>query len=152
MPEVSVFRLYLLRAMYLILAAGAGSMIWPLLLGAPENAEHFRGVTWSLLGALSALAALGLRYPLKMLPLLLFELGWKLTWVVAIGVPLWRAGTLQGDFADTWFATLMGVVLCTVAIPWGYVARTYIRASGDPWSLSAGRGAAPGTPTLPANR
>lgn len=139
MHDVSLARLYALRAAYLLIVVGLGLTIWPLILGTPEGVEHFRGVTWCLLGAVSALALLGLRYPLKMLPLLLFELTWKATWVVAIGLPLRSAGQLEGNFAETWFANLMGLVIFPLVIPWGYVVRTYIRAPGDRW----GRAGAP---------
>ena len=73
MHEVSTFRLYVLRATYLLLVVGVGLMIWPLLLDAPEEVEHFRGVTWCLLSTVAALAIVGLRHPLRMLPLLMFS-------------------------------------------------------------------------------
>jgi len=133
MHDVSTRRLHVLRATYLLVAVGRGLPIWPLLLDAPATAEHFRGVTWCLLGTVGALALIGLRHPLKMLPLLLFELGWKATWLVAIGLPLRRAGELEGAFAETWFANAMGIVIFSLAIPWGYVVRTYVRAPGDRW-------------------
>lgn len=139
MHDVSLARLYVLRATYLLIAVGLGLTIWPLLLGAPDQAEHFRGVTWTLLGALSLLALLGVRYPLKMLPLLLFELTWKAIWLIAIGLPLRGAGGLEGAFAETWFANLMGVVIVPLAIPWGYVVRTYLRAPGDRWGRAEAR-------------
>ena len=44
MHDVSTFRLYILRATYLLIVVGLGLTIWPLLLDAPETAEHFRGV------------------------------------------------------------------------------------------------------------
>ena len=91
MQEVSTFRLYLLRATYLLLIVGLGFQIWPGILNPPRDLEHMRGPVRSLLAAVSLLAILGLRYPLKMLPLLFFELVWKSIWVVAIGLPLWFA-------------------------------------------------------------
>lgn len=136
MNEVSALRLYVLRAAYLLVVVGLGATIWPLLLGSPEAAEHFRGVTWCLLGTVGLLALLGLRYPLKMLPLLLFELIWKATWIVAIGLPKRGAGLLEGDFAETWFANLLGLIIFTLAIPWGYVVREYLRRPGDRWTWS----------------
>ncbi|MBM3907339.1 MAG: hypothetical protein FJ363_04565 [Gemmatimonadetes bacterium] len=136
MDEVSVVRLYVLRATYLLIVVGVGLMIWPLLLGAPEAADHFRGVTWCLLSTVALLAVLGIRYPLKMLPLLLFELIWKATWVIAIGLPRRGAGQLDGAFSETWFANVMGLVIFTLAIPWGYVIRRYVREPGDRWSWS----------------
>ena len=134
MHEVSTFRLYVLRATYLLIAVGVGLMIWPLLLDAPETVEHFRGITWCLLSTVAVLAVVGLRYPLRMLPLLLFELLWKATWLLTIGLPLRRSGPLVGAFGETWFANVMGVVVVSLAIPWGYVARTYLRAPGDRWT------------------
>lgn len=136
MNEVSIFRLYVLRAAYLLIVVGLGVTIWPLLLAAPEAAEHFRGVTWCLLGTVALLALLGLRYPLKMLPLLLFEVIWKATWVVTIGLPLRSSGELQGAFGETWFANLMGLVIFPLVIPWGYVIRKYAREPGDRWTWS----------------
>jgi hypothetical protein len=134
MNDVSVFRLYLLRATYLLLVIGVGLMIWPLILGSPETVEHFRGVTWCLLSTVALLALLGLRYPLQLLPLLLFELIWKTTWIIAIGLPLRSAGSLEGAFAETWFANLLGLIIFPLVIPWGYVVRRYIRQPSDPWS------------------
>ena len=134
MHEVSTFRLYLLRAAYLLIAVGVGLMIWPLLLDAPETVEHFRGVTWCLLSAVAVLAVVGIRQPLAMLPLLLFELLWKATWLVTIGLPLRRSGQLVGEFGETWFANLMGVVVVALVVPWGYAVRTYLRAPGDRWT------------------
>jgi hypothetical protein len=134
MTEVSLLRLYVLRATYLLVAVGLGSTIWPLLLGAPETVEHFRGVTWCLLGAVALLALLGVRYPLKMLPLLFFELAWKITWLVTIGLELRSSGQLVGAFSETWSANLLGLVIFPLAIPWGYAVRKYLREPGDPWS------------------
>ncbi len=134
MNEVSIVRLYLLRATYLLLVVGVGTMIWPLLLDAPEKAEHFRGVMWCLLSTVALLALLGLRYPLKMLPLLFFELLWKVTWLITIGVQLRSTGQLEGAFAETWFANIVGLVIFPLAIPWGYVVRKYVREPGDRWT------------------
>ena len=137
MNDVSIFRLYVLRATYLLIVVGLGLTIWPLILDAPERAEHFRGVTWCLLGAVGLLALLGLRYPLKMLPLLFFELAWKTIWVVAIGLQLRGSSQLEGAFRETWFANLMGLVIFPLAIPWGYVIRKYIREPGERWTWSS---------------
>jgi hypothetical protein len=136
MNEVSIFRLYVLRATYLLIVVGVGATIWPLLLDAPETAEHFRGVTWCLLGTVALLALLGLRYPLKTLPLLFFELVWKTIWLVTIGFQLRSSGQLDGAFRETWFANVMGLVIFSLAIPWGYVIRKYVREPGDRWTRS----------------
>jgi hypothetical protein len=68
-----------------------------------------------------------------MLPLLFFELLWKSIWVLAFGLPLWRNGQLDANTRETLNACLMGVVLVPLALPWGYVFRHYLKASGDRW-------------------
>lgn len=130
---MTIFRLYLLRAAYAFVFVGLALMIWPLLLNPPENLEHMRGVVWSLLGAVGLLAAFGIRYPLQMLPVLLFELVWKTIWLVIIGLPLWRTGAFTAATAQTWNDNIAGLVICLVVIPWPYVYANYIRKSGDPW-------------------
>jgi hypothetical protein len=134
MSEVSTFRLYLLRAMYLLIAVGLGSMIWPGILHHPTDLAHLRGVVRALLGSLSLLMVLGLRYPLKMLPLLFFELTWKAIWVLAFGLPLWTAHQLDPDSQETLRDCLLGVVLVPLVIPWRYVVANYVKLPGDRWT------------------
>lgn len=127
--EVSLFRLFLLRAMYLVLVVGLGAMIVPEILG---HKLISRGVIPSLLGAVWLLAFLGLRYPLAMLPLLLFELAWKSIWMLAYGLPQWSAGRYPPTFAEDSFNIAFGAALLFV-IPWGYVWRHYVKRPGDRW-------------------
>ena len=127
--EVSLARLYVLRAMYLLLVVGLGAMI------VPEIVSHeltSRGVIPSLLGAVWLLAFLGLRYPLQMLPLLLFELAWKAVWMVAYGLPQWSSGQRPATFAEDFFNIGTGAILLVV-IPWGHVWRQYIKRPAERW-------------------
>lgn len=137
MSGISTFRLYLLRALYLLIAVGLGIIIWPGILAPPENLSHMAGVVRSVLGAVSLLALLGLRYPLKMLPLLFFEFIWKSIWVLVFGLPLWLNGQLDANTQETLKECLMGIVLVAIAVPWGYVYRHYLKAPGDRWRGSA---------------
>jgi hypothetical protein len=84
MNEVSTFRLYLLRAGYLLIAVGQGSLIWPAIFDPARTWELMHGVVVCMLGAMAALALLGIRYPLQMLPLLFWELTWKTIWLLRV--------------------------------------------------------------------
>ncbi len=128
--DVSLARLYVLRATYLLLVIGLGGMIVPDLISHPVVS---RGVIPSLLGALWLLAFVGLKYPLEMLPLLMFEFVWKTLWIVAYGLPQWSAGQLPPTFADDFFNIGLGVILMPLVIPWGYVYRHYVRQPGARW-------------------
>jgi hypothetical protein len=131
--EISTFRLSLLRATYLLIAVGLGVQIWPRILHPPMDLEHMRGVVRSLLGAVALLAVFGFRYPLKMLPLLLFEFVWKSIWVLAFGIPLWRAGGFVEGTRETWYDCLISLALFLLVIPWPYVFHSYVTQRGEPW-------------------
>jgi len=135
--DVSLFRLYLLRATYALIGVGLAAMIWPGIINATADVEHMRGVVRSLLGAVSLLALVGIRYPLTMLPLLLFELVWKSLWIVAFGLPLRAAGALTAATQSTWNDCLISIPLFLVVIPWGYVWRNYVSRPGDRWKRTA---------------
>jgi hypothetical protein len=79
------------------------------------------------------LAALGIRYPLQMLPVLLFELVWKTIWLIIIGFPLRSADAFTAATASTWNDNIAGIVICLVVIPWGYVYANYVKKPGDRW-------------------
>jgi len=128
--EVSLFRLYVLRAAYLLLIIGLGGMIVPDVVNHPVVS---RGVIPSLLGAVWLLAFIGLKYPLETLPLLMFEFAWKSLWAIAYGLPQWSAGQLPPTFAEDSFNIGLGVVLMPLVIPWGYVWRHYVKQPGDRW-------------------
>ena len=133
MSEVSTFRLYLLRATYLLILVGLGFTIWPGVVHHAKAVELSDGVVSSLLAAVTVLAALGIRYPLQMLPLLLFELVWKSIWLIAFALPLWSAHQIDAETQETVKACLMGIVICPVAIPWPYVLAHYVKMPGDRW-------------------
>ena len=136
-PDVSTPRLYVLRGMYLFMAVGLGIVIWPGIISPPPDLSHMASVVRSVLGAVSLLALLGLRYPLQMIPLLLFELIWKSIWVLVFGLPLWLGQQLDPATSESLFACGMGIVLVPLALPWGYVWRRYLRAPGDRWGGAA---------------
>ena len=128
--EVSLARIYVLRATYLLLVIGLGGMIVPDVVSHPVIS---RGVIPSLLGALWVLAFVGLKYPLEMLPLLMFEFAWKSIWMVAYGLPQWFAGQLPPTFAEDGFNIGLGVILMPLVIPWGYIYRHYVSQPGARW-------------------
>jgi hypothetical protein len=127
---VSIARLYVLRATYLLLVVGLGALIGPQLVSHTPTA---RGVIPSLLGAVGLLALIGLKYPLQMLPLLMFEFAWKTIWLLAFGLPQWSTGRCLQTFAEDFQNIAVGVILMPLVIPWGYVHRHYIRQPAARW-------------------
>jgi hypothetical protein len=138
--SVSLPRLYLLRLGYLVVAVGLALTKWPLLINHDRPWPLFEGVETCMLVALSLLAFLGLRYPLQMLPILLFELGWKFIWVAVVVVPLWISNQLDPATLQVFYSCLVVLIVLAV-IPWRYVIAHYVRKPGDRWRSA-------GTPTV----
>ncbi len=136
MSEVSTFRLYLLRAMYVFTVVGLAIEKLPALLH-PATLSPGDSVILSVLGATALLAVVGIRYPINMLPLLFFEFVWKAIWILVFGLPLLLSGGLDPSVSfggtETLIACLVGVVLVPLVMPWGYVLKHYLKAPGDRW-------------------
>ena len=135
---VSLPRLYFLRLGYLLMAVGIVVTKWPLLINHDVPWPLFEGVETCMLVALSLLGFLGLRYPLQMLPILLFELAWKFIWVAVVVLPLWTANQLDPATLKVFYSCLVVLIVAAV-IPWRYVVAHYVTKRGDPWRSDAMR-------------
>jgi len=122
--------------MYLFTVVGLAIEKLPALLH-PATLSPQDSVILSVLGATALLAVLGIRYPIKMLPLLFFEFVWKSIWILTFGLPLLLSGHLDPNVSfggtETLIACLVGVVLVPIAMPWGYVFKHYLKVPGARW-------------------
>jgi hypothetical protein len=130
--EVSLPRLYALRSAYLLLSLGLGLFIWPEVIHHTNEFAKTSGVRFGLLAGLGAMAVLGLRYPLQMLPLLLFEIAWKAIYLISFALPLRSAQQIDAAVAQDIDACLM-VIIFVPLIPWRYVVARYVMKPGDRW-------------------
>lgn len=127
--EVSVLRLYLLRSMYLLNAVLVGSGVWVQFIHRQAPWNPMVGVAFSFLAALAGLSALGIRYPLAMLPVIFMQLFYKTFWILAVYFPLRAAG----GSTDMTQGFLIAIALDIIVIPWTYVVAHYIKKPGERW-------------------
>jgi hypothetical protein len=127
---VSRGRLMFLRGVYAFVVVGLAAFVWPHYLAQLPAPAHYHGVTMTILAAFSIMCALGMRYPLQMLPLLLLELLWKSMWLLLIALPRWRMGTMDAATVQTTI-DCAAVVVVLAAIPWGYFVRNYVRKPAE---------------------
>jgi len=127
--EVSILRLYALRSIYLLNCVLVGSGVWVSFIHRQEPWDPMIGVAFSFWAALAGLSALGIRYPLAMLPVIFMQLFYKAFWLLAVFVPLQAVGR-SSDLA---LGFLIGVALDIIVIPWPYVFAHYIKKPGDRW-------------------
>jgi hypothetical protein len=85
--ELSPRRMNVVRFGYAFLGVGLSIVKWPIRIQDAASLPVMEGVVACLLTAMSLLAFLGLRYPVGMLPILLFEVAWKLIWIAGV---VWR--------------------------------------------------------------
>ncbi|WP_180936087.1 hypothetical protein [Nocardioides ungokensis] len=116
---------------YLVMVVGLAATKWPEFLahGPWELAE---GTVLTMLVAMSVLALVGLRYPQRMLPILLFEVGWKLIWLGVVALPLWLGGDLTAATREQ-AAAVLWVVIIIAVVPWRHVVRQLVVARGERW-------------------
>ena len=146
MYEVSSFRLYLLRAMYLLVVVGLGIVLWPDIIHHSKPWGLMGGTVMCMLAAFSIMCAVGLRYPLQMLPVLLWEIVWKTMWLGIVALPQWLAGHVDQAVQGQVFACAF-VVLVYIAVPWRYVWSHYVLKQGDRWTIGSSRAANAGPKT-----
>ncbi len=74
----------------------------------------------------SLLSIIGVFRPLKMLPLVMFEIIYKIVWLIIVAYRLWSANQLAGSPAEEMTNAFLWVVLPIVAMPWKYAVDQYV--------------------------
>jgi hypothetical protein len=129
---LSLPRLYFLRIGYLVMGVGLAVTKWPLVINHDGPWPAPEGAVLAMLVALSLLSFVGLRYPVQMLPILLFESAWKLIWMAVVALPLWTTGQLDPANLELLSRNLWVLIILAV-IPWRYVVTHYVTQRGDRW-------------------
>jgi hypothetical protein len=129
--RLPMWRLNVMRVGYSFMVVGLMLTKWPEMLNHADW-ELKEGTVVTMLVAMSVLALLGLRYPQRMLPILLFEVGWKLIWLGTVALPLWLDGNLTGATLTQTKAVLLVAVIIAV-VPWRHVVSQFVLARGEGW-------------------
>lgn len=117
---------YLLRLVFILMFFMLGKTTWTYVLTHQGAWEPMDAMAWSVWTAFATLAGLGIIRPVKMLPILLLEIFYKVMWLLIVAYPLWLKGELAGSAAEDTAAVFLWVALPIVAVPWRHVAMAYI--------------------------
>ncbi|KQV44705.1 MULTISPECIES: hypothetical protein [unclassified Duganella] len=117
--------IYLLRLLYALMFFMLGQTTWTEILTHQGQWEPNKAVAWTVWTAFATLAGLGLLRPVKMLPIILLEIFYKVMWLAIVAYPLWSRGELVGSPAESTTYAFLGVLLAIIAVPWGYIATSY---------------------------
>jgi hypothetical protein len=124
--DVRPINIYLLRLVYVLMFFVLGKTAWTHVLTHRGPWEPDDAIAWCLWAAFATLAGLGIIRPLKMLPILLLEIFYKVMWLVVVAYPLWKSDQLTGSSAEGTAAGFAWVILPIVAVPWRYAFVNYV--------------------------
>ena len=125
-PPVATWQINAMRFLFLLMALVMGSAVWSQLLFESADWPLARGLSKSMLAALALMSLLGVRYPLQMLPLMLYEIAWKTVWILLIAGRAWLAGKWNADIEGL-FYDCIGIIIAYFIVPWRFVWARYFR-------------------------
>lgn len=118
--------IYLLRLVFALMAVFLGADTWTHIAAFDGVWEPAAAAAWCMWAGFSLLAIIGVVNPLKMLPLVMLEIFYKVLWLVIVAYPLWSANELAGSRAQEMASAFTWVVLPMIAMPWRYAFTTYV--------------------------
>jgi len=103
-----------------------GKETWTHILTHHGSWEPVNAVVWCLWTAFATLAGLGIIRPLKMLPIVLLEIFYKVMWLIMVASRSGQRARWRARRRKKFTFTFSWVILPIVAVPWGYVFVNFI--------------------------
>ncbi|HZY38068.1 MAG TPA: hypothetical protein VFE53_15540 [Mucilaginibacter sp.] len=123
---VPPINIYLLRLLYTLMFLFLSYDSWTHIIRHTGPWDPANSAAWFMWASCAFIAVIGIRRPLKMLPIVLFEIIYKTGWLIFIALPLYQRNELTGTPAESMTNNFMLVILPIVAMPWRYFFRKYI--------------------------
>jgi hypothetical protein len=124
-PKINI---YLLRLLFTLMFLFLTYDSWTHIFNHTGPWENANAAAWCMWGSYSVISFIGILRPLKMLPIVLFEIVYKIAWLAIVAYPLGVNNELIGSPAEGMTRVFVWVVLPIVAMPWQYFFRTHILA------------------------
>ena len=122
-PRINI---YLLRILFTLMFVFVAFGSWNHIASHQGRWESTDAAAWCMWGAYSAMSVIGIFRPLKMLPIVMFEIIYKVAWLIIAAYPLWVNNELAGSDIEPRTKDFIWVILPIIAMPWGYFFRVYI--------------------------
>lgn len=121
------WRLHVMRGLFFLNFISLASDNWSAILFPKEQLDTLSGVAISFWAGFALLNLIGVRFPLRMVPILMLQLLYKSGWLLGTYLPAKNAGLLNDSLEEFFWICVGGVVLNLLIIPWGYVYRAFIK-------------------------
>ncbi len=122
-PRINI---YLLRLLFTLMFLFVTYDSWSYILTHTGSWKNVEAAAWCMWGSYSIISFIGILRPLKMLPIVLFEIIYKITWLIIVSYPLWVKNELIGSPAEGMTRVFIWVIFPIVAMPWRYFFRTHL--------------------------
>jgi hypothetical protein len=122
-PRINI---YLLRILFTLMFLFVAYDSWKHIFNHTGPWDNMNAAAWCMWAAYTTIGIIGVLRPLKMLPIVFFEIIYKLTWLAIVAYPLWVKNKLTGSPAEGMTSVFSWVVLPIVAMPWRYFFMVYI--------------------------
>ena len=121
------WRLHIMRTLFFLNFISLAFDNWSTILFPKEQLDTLTGVAISFWAAFALLNFLGIRFPLKMIPILVLQLFYKTAWIIGIYLPAMKNGLLNDSLESFLWVCAAGIVLNLLIIPWSYVYSYYLK-------------------------
>jgi len=122
-PRINI---YLLRLLFTLMFLFLSYDSWRHIFNHTGPWDSVNAAAWCMWGSYSIISFIGIIRPLKMLPIVLFEIVYKVAWLIVVAYPLWVKSELIGSPVEGTARIFIWVIFPIVAMPWRYFFRTYI--------------------------
>lgn len=124
--ELPKWRLYIMRGHYIITFVGLTFDSWSTFFSPDKQMDTLSGVAYSFWASFALLMGIGVRFPIKMIPLLLLQLVYKSMWIIMTYLPAKSAGLLNESLESFFWICVVAIIVDLIVIPWSYVFKNYI--------------------------
>lgn len=122
-PRINI---YLLRLLFMLMFVFLTYESWSTIVHHKGSWDGTKAAAWCMWGSYSLISFIGILQPLKMLPVVLFEIIYKITWLLIAAYPLWIKRELAGSAVEGMAAVYIWIVFPIAAMPWSYFIKNYV--------------------------
>jgi hypothetical protein len=122
-PKINI---YLLRLLFILMLVFLGKESWTTIFTHKGIWNPMDAMAWCIWASYSLLSILGIIHPLKMLPIVMLEILYKVIWLILVAYPLWSSNQLAGSPAEEMTYSFLYVILPIIAMPWRYFFKKYV--------------------------
>lgn len=119
--------IYGMRFIYFLMATFLAMDVWTHIITYDQRWDSSDAMNWSVWGAFTIFAVVGIFHTVKMIPIMLLEIVYKTIWLILVALPLFLDGNLSSDTTDGMIFPFLLVILPVIFVPWCYVVNKYIK-------------------------